>query len=453
MAPHARRASRAPRRLACVCGALLLLLALPAHAEQRPLKITPELAGESDAAPPGDEKAAREQELARIRADQKRAAEMQAKLAAEIEAIGEDRRKLSQALIETASRLREIETRATQAEDRIAALDANAAAIRRTLQGRRAVIAELLAALQRIGHRPPPALLVRPEDALQAVRSAIMLGAVLPQMRSEAERLVADLSELVQIRREAGEQRESLHHDLARLSDERARMTALVEQRQKRQVEIEKEMADERARAATLARQAGNLKDLIARLEQSSAAARRDRKADGMPAQRETPSDGPNNAAVVRDARLGPAIAFAATKGTLPLPVSGVRVRDFGAPDAAGGSVKGLSISTRAGAQVTAPCDGWVVYAGPFRSYGQLLILNAGGGYHVLLAGMDRISVELGQFVLTGEPIAAMGGSIQSSGAAASSRSQTLYVEFRKDGIPVDPGPWWATTESEKVRG
>jgi septal ring factor EnvC (AmiA/AmiB activator) len=95
-----------------------------------------------------------------------------------------------------------------------------------------------------------------------------------------------------------------------------------------------------------------------------------------------------------------------------------------------------------------------VVYAGPFRSYGQLLILNAGGGYHVLLAGMERISVDLGQFVLTGEPVAIMGGGSQVSAAVATGTKQpVLYVEFRKDGTPIDPSPWWATNEGEKVRG
>ncbi|MBN8920854.1 MAG: peptidoglycan DD-metalloendopeptidase family protein, partial [Rhizobiales bacterium] len=153
-------------------------------------------------------------------------------------------------------------------------------------------------------------------------------------------------------------------------------------------------------------------------------------------------------------ATLGPAIAFAAAKGKLPLPVNGLRVRDFGSADGAGGVQKGISVSARAGAQVTAPCDGWVVYAGPFRSYGQLLILNAGGGYHVLLAGMERISVDLGQFVLTGEPVAQMGGGPRTAAIVATDSIQPiLYIEFRKDGTPVDPGPWWTKTDSEKVRG
>lgn len=153
-------------------------------------------------------------------------------------------------------------------------------------------------------------------------------------------------------------------------------------------------------------------------------------------------------------ARLSPAIAFAAAKGLLPLPVNGTKIRNYGGPDGNGGQEKGISIATRPGAQVTTPCDGWVVYAGPFRSYGQLLILNAGGGYHVLIAGMDRISVNIGQFVLTGEPVATMGSQSQVASILAAPSSQpVLYIEFRKDGAPIDPGPWWAAKEGEKVRG
>src|SRR6201999_783541 len=155
--------------------------------------------------------------------------------------------------------------------------------------------------------------------------------------------------------------------------------------------------------------------------------------------------------------RLEPAVAFASTKGMLPIPVNGVKSHDFGSPDPSGGTEKGISIVTRPGAQVTSPCDGWVVYAAPYRSYGKLLILNAGGGYLVVLAGMEQISVDIGQFVLTGEPVASMGSgpvvasSTMTSPAGAS--QPVLYIEFRKDGTPVDPGPWWVAPGSEKVRG
>jgi murein hydrolase activator len=111
-------------------------------------------------------------------------------------------------------------------------------------------------------------------------------------------------------------------------------------------------------------------------------------------------------------------------------------------------------VTTRPGAQVTAPCDGWVVYAAAYRSCGKLLIVNAGGGYHVLLTRMDRISVDLGQFLLTGEPVAVMESGPQlSSATQAGSNQPLLYIEFRKDGTPVDPTPWWAPTDNEKARG
>jgi septal ring factor EnvC (AmiA/AmiB activator) len=225
-------------------------------------------------------------------------------------------------------------------------------------------------------------------------------------------------------------------------------MAALVEERQKQLTEREKVLEAERSRAGTLAQQVDNLKDLIAKLEQGLNPATRELREAGR-------SDGRPALSAFRDpGRLAPAIAFASLRGRVPIPVNGVKLKEFGAPDASGGSEKGISIATRAGAQVTAPADSWVVYAGPFRSYGQLLILNVGGGYHVLLAGMDRISVDLGQFVLAGEPVAVMGNGSHIAAILATGSSQpVLYVEFRKDGVPVDPGPWWAAGEGEKVRG
>ena len=310
------------------------------------------------------------------------------------------------------------------------------------------MIGEVLAALQRMGRQPPPALIASPEDALQSVRTAIVLGAVLPEMRREVESLANDLSELLAVRKKIDAEREQLKAEVAALDGERARMAALVEERQKQLAEREKALEAERSRAGTLAQQVDNLKDLIAKLEQGLNPATRELREAGR-------SDSRPALSAFRDpGRLAPAVAFASLRGRVPIPVNGVKLKEFGAPDASGGSEKGISIATRAGAQVTAPADGWVVYAGPFRSYGQLLILNVGGGYHVLLAGMDRISVDLGQFVLTGEPVAVMGNGSHIAAILATGSSQpVLYVEFRKDGVPVDPGPWWAAGEGEKVRG
>jgi septal ring factor EnvC (AmiA/AmiB activator) len=392
----------------------------------------------------------RDQELEAVRVEQRRATETTRKLEQEIDTLGEDRRKLNQALIDAAGRVRAVEEQIAAVQARLKPLDDKEAALRAALEGRRNVIAEVLAALQRMGRRPPPAVMVRAEDALESVRMAMMLGAVLPEMRQAAEAVSADLAALVKVREEIARERETLTASIAAQAEDRQRITVLMAERQRRQGEAEKTLEAERQNATQLARQADNLKDLIGKLEQGLDPATRASRAAARAA-----DDSKVNLAALKDpGRLAPAVAFASAKGMLKLPVNGVKTRDFGSPDGLGSSERGISVTTRPAAQVTAPCDGWVVYAAPYRSYGQLLILNVGGGYHVLLAGMERMTAEVGQFVLTGEPVAVMGNGPQVASINVTGTTQpVLYIEFRKDGTPVDPAPWWATTESEKVRG
>jgi septal ring factor EnvC (AmiA/AmiB activator) len=395
----------------------------------------------------------REQELEAARNEQKRAADLQQKLKADIAAIGQDRSKLNQQLIDIAAQVRTVETRISDAEGRLRPLDGREAEIRASLDSRRAEVVEVLAALQRAGRRTPPALLVRPEDALQSLRTAMLLGAVVPELKGRAEQLTADLSELVALRKQIATERDKLALDRDRLKDDQIRLAALINERQRQQAAVEKDMEAEGARAVALSRQVDNLQGLIAKMEQDLKTAA---KAAATATLQGTPATAgkPNLGGFKDPSRLSPAVPFATAKGLFAYPVNGAKIRDFGTSDGAGGAEKGISLATKAGAQVTTPCDGWVVYAGPFRSYGQLLILNAGGGYHVLIAGMERISVNIGQFVLTGEPVATMGKTSQVASILATTASQpVLYVEFRKDGTPIDPGPWWAANEGEKVRG
>jgi septal ring factor EnvC (AmiA/AmiB activator) len=105
---------------------------------------------------------------------------------------------------------------------------------------------------------------------------------------------------------------------------------------------------------------------------------------------------------------------------------------------------KGVVIETRAGAQVVAPFDGRIAYAGPFRAYGLILIIEHGGRYHTLLAGMERIAASVGQWVLAGEPVAEM--------SKADQGKPELYIELRRSGQPINPLPWLATN-NDKARG
>src|SRR5882672_2354025 len=440
-------ASPVPLAVLLVSASLMSLAIQPAAAQ---MTAPPPQA----AAPSPEDIKQREQELEAAREQQKRASELQAKLKADIAAIGQDGSKLNAQLIDIAAQVRGVETRIGDAEARLRSLDGREQQIRASLDSRRSEIVEVLAALQRAGRRTPPALLVRPEDALQSLRTAMLLGSVVPELRGRAERLAGDLGELVSLRKTIATERDQLAADRDKLRDDQVRLAALIDERQRKQGSIEKDIEAEGARAIALARQVDSLQGLITKMEQDLSSAAKAAAAASLRGAPVALNGKPNLGALKDPARMSPAIAFASARGLFALPVNGAKIREFGGSDGAGGVEKGISLSTKAGAQVTTPCDGWVVYAGPFRSYGQLLILNAGGGYHVLIAGMERISVNIGQFVLTGEPIATMGTKSQVASIIAANASQpVLYIEFRKDGTPIDPGPWWAANEGEKVRG
>ncbi|TYC49329.1 peptidoglycan DD-metalloendopeptidase family protein [Rhodobacterales bacterium] len=402
-----------------------------------------------------ERKKQREQELAALSRDIEVSTDRQAELAREIRALDRDRDTLNSKIISTSDTIKGLETELTATERRLGSLGENEDAVRLSLISRRDVLSEVLAALQRIGKRPPPALAVRPSDALAAVRSAILLNAVMPELKVETEALAADLEELHRLKSVIADEKKRLRGDAMRLAEEKSRLELLLSAKRQEHSKSVRILEEEKQRSAELADQAGSLQELIASLEQEIESAR-----EAAEKSRRAAAEAKRNASRKFDpfsdpGRLAPAIAFEDATGQLPQPVVGTMLKDYGQEDEFGGRTEGQSIATRPGSNVTSPADGWVVYSGPFRSYGQLLILNTGDGYHVLLAGMDRIDAELGQFVLAGEPVGVMGATQWASASTfgLGSTQPILYVEFRKDGRAIDPTPWWARAEEEKARG
>jgi len=397
-----------------------------------------------------DEKAAQEVRLRGVEDTMRESDEQRRRIEADIETFRADRARLSAALIDTTAKVQEAERRIAAANERLASLNASADALNRSLENRRGVVADVLAVLQRMGRDPPPAILVRPQDMAEAIRAAMLLGSTVGELKSETEALRKDLDQLAGLRASIAEERDDVARRSSNLALDKTRLTALVDARQQSLSTAEQALAAQRERAAQLADQASSLKDLIARMESEIGAAK---SADQAAA-----ADVAAKAAATRGAdpaRLKPAIAFADAKGLVSLPVAGAVLKAFGSADAFGAQEKGVSIAAPAGATVSSPVDGSVAFSGPYRSYGQLLIINAGGGYYMVLAGMDRINVSVGQFVLAGEPVAVMGdGSARTAAAAAIGATQpVLYIELRKDGAAIDPGPWWAKSDIEKARG
>ncbi len=397
----------------------------------------------------------REEELASLTQDINVSTDRQSAIEKEIRSIDRDRETLNSKILSSADNIKILETEISDTERRLRKLGENEDAVRASLAGRRDVLAEVLAALQRIGRRPPPALAVRPSDALAAVRSAILLNAVMPELRVETEALASDLSELSRLKEVIAKEKKTLLGDAMRLAEEKSRLELLLSAKRQERDRSEQKLAQEKRRSEELAEKSKSLKELIARLETEIESAREASEKSRQASASAKPGPDGRWDPFTDPGRLSPALPFIEAKGQLPWPVAGEMIRDFGQEDEFGSTTEGQSITTRPGSRVTAPADGWVVYAGTFRSFGQLLILNTGDGYHVLLAGMDRIDADLGQFVLAGEPVGVMGTTKLASAATLGlgSTQPVLYVEFRKDGRAIDPTPWWAGTEEEKARG
>jgi len=399
--------------------------------------------------------------------------ERQKELQAQAEAARAEAEAVRAKLIETAARVQTHEADVSASEDRLQGLKGAEAVLTAQLERRKDDMAELLAALTRLDRHPPPALAVRPDDALASIRSALLLGTLVPELQAEAAELRDRLQQLAALRREIGEEREVLAGAEALLENERSELQALLDRKLATQQKFAAAAESEQARAERLSRQATDLSDLISRLENQAAerlpATRPEPRPEPQPEKpvRAAPApagEAQHQVAILRPPASPPSMPssrrFSDAKGLIRPPVTGTVIRGYGSREG-GTSTQGITISTRSDAQIVAPFDGKVSYAGPFRHYGQLLIISVGEGYHVLLAGMARIDCSVGQNLLAGEPVGMMGPPPAEDDSAAQDRLATrgeagrrpaLYIEFRKDGDPIDPGPWLLMSD-KKARG
>lgn len=412
-------------------------------------------------------------ELEAVRRKLDEARQRQSALQDEIAALDRDVGAINRALIETAKRGQELEGLVTQSEVRLNGLLETQTALKTSLNSKRGLLSEVLASLQRLGKNPPPALFIRPEDALASVRSSILLSAVVPSIKQESDILFGELSALTQTSQAVIAEKQKLANSLNALAEDETRLSLLVEEKNELATKSREDLKIEQQKSADLASQALSLKQFIKDLESqitsAAVAARSAKAADekrqideqkrlrdaqkrlnaGQRQSKEKPTD--NLQSDMN--RIEPAIAFSRAKGRVLLPVSGVLLTKFGAT-VNGVRRTNIALVTRANARVRAPNDGWIVYAGPFRSYGQIIIINAGEGYHMVLSGLAQTNVTPGRFVLAGEPIGRMG--TKSFAAATTtnlgSNQPILSVELRKDSKPIDPTAWWAVNPNKDVQ-
>jgi septal ring factor EnvC (AmiA/AmiB activator) len=315
-----------------------------------------------------------------------------------------------------------------------------------------------LAALQRLALRPPVALIAAPGTPLETVRGALLLKSAVPALTQRTQALRVELESLARVRQEiidthraldrAATQRSTAAQEIASLIDAKAALLAQT-------LEASRQANE---RAAALAAQAKDLRDLLDRLAAAEKQAGVAEKAESPAATDQglltVPGNlGPPAQAPAAVATIGPQAIplverptlirpFPHSPGSLFMPARGKVARLFDPSLESGPLSKGVVIQTLPEAQVVAPFDGHVVFQGPFRGYGSILIIEHADGYHTLLSGLGRIDAAVGQWLLAGEPVGVMG----------SDGTPELYVELRRASQPIDPLPWLKIS-GDKVKG
>ena len=260
----------------------------------------------------------------------------------------------------------------------------------------KARLAQLLSSLVELAEQPPSSLFLQSGPTTDHIRRSILLRALLPQIRDQAERESRDLALLLDLQSKLGAQEKLVAATRTNLQRQRQELDQMIAARQGYLAQTEKEKADMAQRLAALSSEAKNLRELMSKL---------------------TPSK--------------PLPALSRGSMALTWPVGGAVKHRFGERDADGVRSEGVTFFAASAAPVVAPRAGRVVFEGPFRGYGKIVILQHDGGFHSFMAGFGRIDAAMGQYLATGEPLGVMP-------VSPGSRPE-LYFEWRRGEEPVDP--------------
>ena len=382
----------------------------------------------------------RDAEQARATAEQARAAAL-ARVhdeAVRQQAAQAEAKRLAQARVTTASSLRSLEQATADAASTMDGLARRRAEAETRLQARAKELTPLLPLIERLSLYPAETLLALPARPDASLDGLLVLRGLARQLELDAEALRAEQAEVARLSEGMARQEHRLTDAQSAQAAQAAELDRQITDAQSRSRAAEDAGSDAARRAAEQAAQADTLRSALGALDlarkqdearaQADAAAAARRKQDAAAADARQ-----RQAALTQPA--GPGLGEA--RGQLGAPVVGSVVRAFGeAGDA--GPASGISFGAPPAARVSAPCGGRVVFAGPFRSYGQLMIVDCGGGYHFVLAGLDRLDVAVGRPVQPGEPVGAMAAwDPRTPGARP-----LLYVELRDHGQPVNPAPY-----------
>lgn len=312
-------------------------------------------------------------------------------------------------------------------EKRVSALSEEEETLTKRLETDHGSIAGTILALERMRRVPPELLIVRPGAPLETAQTALLLQSMLPALNQRAQALARDLERLHEVQKKLDNDRQELLATKAALDKQNTELARLMDAREKEARSTNAAYRDSTVRAERFAAEAQSLSELVRRIEEDTR-----RTASAKEPDSAEPFKPVKKRAVTPLKGLGKGI----------WPVSGRTIAQFGDQDEMGGEVLGIKIGATPKAVVVTPLKGTIKYAGTFRNYGELVIVDHDNGYHSLIAGLSRAQVAIGQSLKAGDPL----GYMPSSSSQAT--SQTLYYELRRDGQAVDPAYLFADLRS-----
>jgi septal ring factor EnvC (AmiA/AmiB activator) len=366
------------------------------------------------------------EEARRIGAASRAAAEAAAR---EAEAAAAEESGLARQRVAMAARVQEAERTLDEAQQHQAAAAAAAAKAFAEAANRAAALAPMMPAMRRLAIWPTETLLAQPAPPDEALRGLLVLQGMARQIRAEAEDLRLANAEAERRARIAAAEATVVAAAEAELHKAATALDEEITETRQREREARATQRAEAARAQEALARANDLQEMLTALEREQA---RQAALAAARARQEARQARPASPAVSAQPTSSP------PESARPVPVNGRVSVAFGQRGEAG-PARGVSFAAASGARVVSPCAGRAVFAGPFRRFGQIVILECGPGLHLVLAGFEQLDTEAGAALLAGEALGRLGAG--PDGRAA------LYVELRRNGQVVDPMPWLGGAE------
>jgi len=349
--------------------------------------------------------------------------------------------RLTQQRIAAAARMRSSEAKAADAAAEIEALATRRRSAEQRLAERAAALAPLLPLIERLALYPAETMLAVPAPPQDTLRGLAVLRGLARHLEQDAAALRAEQATVQALEDDIAAALPKLHAAQASQASQAAELDRQIEAARAGRLRAEDAAADATRRAAAEAARADTLRNALAAMEAERARAEARARDDAARAERQRQDGAAADARRRQIALARPAGPGMDQHGPLMAPVAGQVVRGWG-DRTDGGPAQGVSYHAPPLARVVAPCSGRVAFAGPFRSFGVLLIVDCGGGFHFVLAGLDRLDVGVGTAVQAGEPVGVMPGWDPQSALRSGAARPALYIELRRDGVPVNPAPF-----------